>query len=114
MGHVNYVQPKISAKDASECLRESFDQIIRQFCTMGFHAPPGGSGATRFDEDLYNHIKNIREVFDTDAEAVAVNNGMDMAGALLSHAGRRAAYFPNNKILVKDPTHAARRVLERP
>ena len=54
----------------------------------------------------------IHEVFDTDAERTMVLTGRHLTGVY--HEDPRQAYMPNNKLLVKDPTHSARRALSRP
>ena len=86
---------------------------MEDFCTFGRHAPHDAK-VQSFQEDVYAQIKTIHEVFDSDAEQTMVLCGMDLAGALLPRDRRSEAYYPNNKLLIKDPTHAARRTLERP
>ena len=62
------------------------------------------------DEQLYNHIIDIHEVFNTDAERV-----MLLAGDEVTTPGAGGqAVLPQNVLHVKDPTHGARRVLQRP
>ena len=89
------------------------DRLLRQYCTFGFHAPPHKLSKTgpRFDKPLYEHMKIIHEVWDADAEPCLQLAGLECA----NHGGIRGnAPLPNNKLVVKDVTRAARRVLQRP
>ncbi len=112
LGHVDYVEHKRSGAESATAIGRAYDGVIRNFCTFGKHAPDSDNEV--FDEALYDHMRRIHEVFDSDAERCMINCGLDLAGALLPRDQRGQAYFYNNKVLVKDPTHAARRVLERP
>ena len=113
LGHVNYVESALS--DKTEAYVQSVDRLLRQYCTFGFQAPPLSHKLSktgpRFDKPLYEHMKSTHEVWDTDAEQCIQLAGMECAG----HGGiRDNAPLPNTKLVVKDVTHAARRVLQRP
>ena len=70
-----------------------------------------GRLAPKFDKPLYEHLKQIHEVWDAAGEQCIQLAGMECAGP----GGIRAnAPLPNTKLVVKDVTHATRRVLHRP
>ena len=112
LGHSDYIKLKKSGKASDDTMRDAFDLVLRDFCTFGLYAQSTRNQARarhiEFDEPLYTHMKHITEVFDSDAEQTMVNCGMSMCGVLGED------FFSNCKLLVKDPTHAARRVLSRP
>ena len=113
LGHTDYIKHKSAGEDATTAIGLAYNEVVEDFCTFGRHAPHDAK-VQSFQEDVYAQIKTIHELFDSDAEQSMVLCSMDLAGALLPRDRRSEAYYPNNKLLIKDPTHAARRTLERP
>ena len=58
------------------------------------------------DEDLVQHVRAITELLDMDAAS-----DEQLAGRLMRASG---AFFPGAKQVLRDPTHATRRLLSRP
>ena len=104
-----------STADAAIIMVNCYDKILREFCTFGHGAParPSGNGATKqhFDEELFEHLKSIHEIFDTDADPVMLLSGMEMTQSFQDGV---LPYFKNNVVQIRDKTHGARRVLQKP
>ena len=107
MGHVHYMENKNadSVANAVTCIKD----IIRNFSTYG-HLRVAMQGEARrrkprFDRELFDHIRNHVDIYNTDAEQV-----MLLASEVLREPKDTAEPFlPACNIILKDPTHAARR-----
>ena len=99
LGHTDYAG---AHADSVNSYKAAVDTIIRQFCTTSIRA--GGAQQDFFREDLYHHMCSIHEVWDSDAARCMFLLGMEV-----SHAWDGPALFENNRLVVKDHTHAARR-----
>ena len=110
LGHVDHV----GGPDSVESYVASIRLLLEQFCTFGHGAPGRQTKAplTEFDDELFQHMLNIHEVWDADAARVMTLTGMELS----NHGNLRpdGALFSSNKMARKDPTHAARRMLQRP
>ena len=91
-----------------------------------------GAPGSFFDTALYDHMRRSVQVFDADGEqviqlvgtyvttATQMPVGFEQCGVSASGGIQRRAlphhepYFPNCRVVLKDATHGARRVLERP
>ena len=92
-----------NVNNALSCIRK----IISNFCTFGTLQPEIACSSLpkSFDRALFQHFREHTEIYNTDAEQV-----MLLAGeALRTMRDGEEPFFPNLKLVVKDPTHAARR-----
>ena len=89
LGHSDYAAHKASCHESTVAMKGAFDEVVRDFCTFGKHAPRGAR-IQKFDSDLYDHLRAIREIFDTDGELTMVNVGKELSGALTAPGGDRA------------------------
>ncbi|CAE7324979.1 unnamed protein product [Symbiodinium microadriaticum] len=74
------------------CLLAATERVVRLFCCD--------------DDDLVQHVRTITELIDMDAAS-----DEQLAGRLMRASG---AFFPGAKQVLRDPTHATRRLLSRP
>ena len=105
LGHVEHVGEHA---DSVESYVQSTLQVLKNFCTFG-HGAPHTNIVGQFDPELFQHIKAIHEVWDTDKARVMVLVGLEMS----NHGGIRGdsggAIFENNKVNNFDVTHSVRR-----
>eukprot|EP00974_Lingulodinium_polyedra_P134267 11228356-Lingulodinium_polyedra.AAC.1 len=78
-------------------------QVMRNFCTEGFFGPGGSNMPCRVDKRLLNHMFQISIALDADAAS-----DEQLAAKIL-----QCRWTPN-AVVLKDHTHAARRLLTRP
>ncbi|CAE7339470.1 unnamed protein product, partial [Symbiodinium sp. CCMP2456] len=74
------------------CLLAATERVVRLFCCD--------------DDDLVQHVRAVTELIDMDAAS-----DEQLAGRLMRASG---AFFPGAKQVLRDPTHATRRLLSRP
>jgi len=97
---------KNKEQDAASSYAAAIDQVMRLFCTSA-HGAPGVKECGSFDRALYAHMQLIHEVFDADGEACIQCAGEMVSNALLDNPG---ALLSRTKTVMKDLTHAARRI----
>ena len=97
---------KNKEQDAASSYAAAIDQVMRLFCTSA-HGAPGVKECGSFDRALYEHMQLIHEVFDADGEACIQCAGEMVSNALLDNPG---ALLSRTKTVMKDLTHAARRI----
>ena len=111
LGHVDFTKVKAHEPDAASAYVEAMRQAMLNFCTCGHDAPGVDSSKQRFDQDLFSHLQRSHEALDCDAGSTIQAAGEIMTNALLDNP---EALLPHTKVLFKDVTHAARRILSRP
>jgi len=85
----------------------AFVQAMKDFCTIGFGAPPTAKKRPMVDEHLLRKCQQTFVVYDPDGAA-------DAASAGLSLERKRFGTNVDIRARLRDHTHAARRVLMRP
>ena len=110
------------ARDAEQSaieLTASTIKALKSFCTSFEDPPPGmfeGTGPV-FHERLFNHACYIAEAVSCDSasnEVVAAWDMKNWTSAGLSSDLAACRLFPNLRFVLRDASHAARRVLSRP
>ena len=108
-GQLGHVQHAGAHPDSVAAYKQSIHSIMKNFCTLGFGAPPRSDGCAPpklYDEKLFCHLAKIHELFDSDAARTMILTAMELS----NHDGTTPdSFLPANKYMVKDPTHAARR-----
>ena len=63
--------------------KDELDQIIREFCTVGFSAPGHFTKVGEFQEDLYNKLTTILRYQWWDGASIAQQSARPLAGTTL-------------------------------
>ena len=108
-------QPRITGSTATK-ITDVTKQAIEQFCTTNFGAPDAPDAPQRFDEDLMEHIRTTTGSATVDAatnEVAACENSISTESITARIQGQEA-WFTNLLLILRDKTHATRRMLQRP
>ena len=93
---------------------ESLDHILRNSCTyLHGHPPPTGKTEPTFHEDLYEHLRSITRVWNSDAGPDEMLAAKEVQKIPLSKDDL-SPLLPNIILVNRDKAHASRRVARRP
>ena len=93
---------------------ESLDHVLRNACTdLVEHPPPAGNLDPTFHSDLYEHLRSITRVWNSDAGPDEMLAAKEVQKIPLSMDDLRPL-LPNIVLVNRDKAHASRRVARRP
>ena len=110
-GLIGHVVHAGEHKDSVKCYVDAVDSLLRKFCTWSFGAPAHPVRPRlppAFDQALYDKLRSIHEVFNADAAQTMVLTGMEVSN---HHGQAPRTLFQNNRLVLKDVTHRARRTV---
>ncbi|CAE7665454.1 unnamed protein product [Symbiodinium necroappetens] len=100
----------------SDSLASATRDLIKDFCTIGKHAPRSATRVSkgRFDEALYNQIRSKVQILVTDAAASEILASKILRGTREGANRDPEPLLPNVRLIGRDAAHAATRLLKRP
>ena len=105
LGHTDYLKTAPIQPDKTTQLAQAFTEVVQGFCTQ-LKGAPGRPKAAVLDTELLQHIRNIHELFNADAEQTIQLCGDDLTGRLGDVV---APFLPNTHSCLKDHTHGCQR-----